>query len=248
MIGLIERQSGQVFRFDKVDEAVMYSSTAMKHWKEFLSNARHKPSGITAFDTFVQMAPFLTIRGTRELAEHYELLANETRDRVANGSFPVPEETYRLFWDNIAPWHQLRKMSTRLASMKANIVGATYTSCMGAVEGTFELLEYKGSDPLRQLARIQNSTVCPSGMTLRTNAMKEAIQELDIDGVVFASNRSCKPYSITQMDQAREISGQLGIPTVMIDVDHADVRSYSEEAVFVRIEAMLEQITSGKQL
>ncbi len=245
MIRLIESLSGQKFQIEKVEEAVTYSAMAMEQWKEFLTYAKHRPSGITAFDTFVQMAPYLTIRGTKDLVHHYELLTLETKERVENNLFPVPEEKYRLFWDNIAPWHQLRKMSARLISMNANIVGATYTSCMGGKEGNYDLIQYNGSDPLRHLAKIQNGSVCPSGLKLRTQAMKEALEDLQIDGVVFASNRSCKPYSITQMDQAQEITRQAGIPTVMIDVDHADERNYSEENVFMRIEALLENIETN---
>lgn len=72
--------------------------------------------------------------------------------------------------------------------------------------------------------------------------MKEVIERNAIDGVVFASNRSCKVYSLMQMDQMRYIREELGIPCVMIDVDHADVRKYSEEAAFTRLEALLEMI------
>lgn len=72
------------------------------------------------------------------------MLANETEDKIAAGAFPVPNEKYRLFWDNIAPWHHLSKMSRRLAALDANIIGASYTSCMGTVEGSFDL-EKKGS-------------------------------------------------------------------------------------------------------
>jgi len=83
-------------------------------------------------------------------------------------------------------------------------------------------------------------------MELRGSAMAEAVKRLYIDGIVFASNRSCKPYSVTQMDQQRKISQQFGIPTVMIDVDHADVRKYSEDTAFVRMEALLETIDTKR--
>jgi benzoyl-CoA reductase/2-hydroxyglutaryl-CoA dehydratase subunit BcrC/BadD/HgdB len=67
-------------------------------------------------------------------------------------------------------------------------------------------------------------------------------RKLKIDGIIFAGNRSCKPYSITQMDQQQYFFHQENIPTVMIEVDHADARKYSEENSFLRIEALLEAI------
>jgi len=246
LIQTIEKLSGQTFDWDKVHQAMGHTHRGIAHWKRFLSYARHRPSGITAFDSFVQMAPFLIMRGTPAFEAHYELLADETEKRVEAGDFPVPNERYRLFWDNIAPWHQLRDMSASLAAFGANIIGATYTSCIGTVEGSFELYFDENDDPMQYLARIQNSYVCPHGMKLRSRAMQKAVRQLEIDGIVFASNRSCKPYSVTQMDQQQIITEAMGIPSVMIDVDHADVRKYSKESTFTRLEALLEMIDARR--
>ena len=192
------------------------------------------------------MAPILTCRGTIELKEHYRLLADETGEQVAGGIFPVPEEKYRLYWDNIAPWHQLRKMSSKLAGYGANITTASYTYCIGTTEGGTELFAYDGKDPLVFLARSQNFSVCPYGMALRGKAIREAVRKNSIDGIVFASNRSCKVYSLMQIDEMELIKKELGIPCVMIDVDHADERKYSEANAFLRMEALIEMIESRR--
>ena len=84
------------------------------------------------------------------------------------------------------------------------------------------------------------------GMDLRLAALGSAIEDIGIDGVVFASNRSCKVFSVMQMDEQRIISEKYGLPTVMIDVDHADVRKFSEESAYLRLEALLENIEAGR--
>lgn len=246
LIRLIEDVSGQTFQPERFAEAVHHTWEGLREWKRFLKLAEHRPSPVTAFDTFVHMAPVLTLRGKPVLKEHFLLLADEARERIANADFPVPRETYRLFWDNIAPWHQLSKMSRRLADLGANIVGASYTSCMGTVEGSFDLHEWDGKDPFDYIARTMNAYMCPHGMELRYASMKGAIENLSVDGVIFASNRSCKPYSITQMDQQKRISDHFNVPAVMIDVDHADARKYSEESAFLRIGALLETIDARR--
>jgi benzoyl-CoA reductase/2-hydroxyglutaryl-CoA dehydratase subunit BcrC/BadD/HgdB len=190
---------------------VSLSGRALKEWKRFIGLASHRPSGITAFDSYVQMAPILTSRGTAQLVEHYRLLADETEEQMNSGIFPVPHERYRLLWDNIAPWHQLRRMSGRLAELGANITTASYTYCIGSLEGECDAFEYDGGDPFAYLARLQNSRSVPHGMALRARAMKQAIERNGIDGVVFASNRSCKVYSLMQMDQMRRLRSELGI-------------------------------------
>jgi len=247
LIRTIERLSGQKFHIERVQEAVKYSADALRQWKRFLKTAEHHPAGLTVFDSFVHMAPFLTSRGTPTLVKHYRLLADEAQENIARGIYPVPNERYRLLWDNIAPWHQLSKMSARLASLDANLIAASYTYCMGSLEGEFDLYAYDGGDPLAYLARIQNFSVCPHGLELRYRAMEQAIRKLAVDGVIFASNRSCKVYSVMQMDMMKRVRERLGIPSVMIDVDHADMRKYSEEQSFTRIEALLEVIDAKRQ-
>ncbi|MBI5845423.1 MAG: 2-hydroxyacyl-CoA dehydratase [Deltaproteobacteria bacterium] len=247
LIRTVEKLSGQPFREEKFHEAMLYTASGILDWKRFMACAKNKPSGITVFDSFVQMAPFFTSRGTLEFAEHYRLLADEAEDNVRNGIFPVPDEKYRLMWDNIAPWHQLGKMSRRLTELGANIVAAPYTSCIGAKEGSHALVSFdQNQDPLWCLARTQNNSVCPYGLNLRASAMNSTIREIGIDGVVFASNRSCKVFSVMQMDLQKRVRKEHGIPTVMIDVDHADVRQFSEEGVYVRLSALLESIDARR--
>ena len=248
MIRFIEQATGQTFDLEKVRQSLEHSRQISRLWKCFLGLAANKPSGITAFDTFAHMAPFITSwRGSKELADHLTLVCEEAEQQVAKGQVPVPKERYRLLWDNIAPWHQMSTMSSRLREMDANITCATYTSCLGSLEGDIALYDFSlEEDPLYTLARTQNFSMCPHGLNLRLNGMKKIIEQFDIDGVIFASNRSCKVYSVMQMDQKELIRRQTGLPTVMIDVDHADSRKYSEDAAFLRIEALLEEIDAAR--
>ena len=246
LIKTIQEMTGQVFNIERVKQAVNFTAEGIKHWKRFLSHAACRPAGITAFDSFVHMVPYLTLRGTKDFVAHCKLIADEVEQQIANGIYPVPHEKYRLLWDGIAPWHQLENMFLRLSELDANIICSPYTLCMGTREGTFKRYEYDKANPLAYLARTQNNSWCPYGLDLRTRAISEAVETMGIDGIVFASNRSCKVYSIMQMDQQRHFSSKRSIPTVMIDIDHADVRKYSEANVFLRIEALLEKIDATR--
>jgi len=42
------------------------------------------------------------------------------------------------------------------------------------------------------------------------------------------------------------MSEKFGVPSIMIDVDHADVRKYSKESTFTRLEALLETIDARR--
>jgi benzoyl-CoA reductase/2-hydroxyglutaryl-CoA dehydratase subunit BcrC/BadD/HgdB len=68
------------------------------------------------------------------------------------------------------------------------------------------------------------------------------VEKYEVDGVVFHSNRSCKPYSLGQYDIQRLIKEKVGIPTLMIEADMTDERSFSESQVETRIDAFIEML------
>ena len=68
------------------------------------------------------------------------------------------------------------------------------------------------------------------------------IDKYDVQGLVMHSNRSCKPYSFGQYDIHRIIREKRGIPTLMLEADMVDERSFSEAQVETRIDAFMEML------
>src|SRR5660398_260514 len=52
-----------------------------------------------------EVRTMVALRGTPEFVEHLRLLRDEVKDRVERGFAAVPEERYRLLWDNLPPWY-----------------------------------------------------------------------------------------------------------------------------------------------
>jgi benzoyl-CoA reductase/2-hydroxyglutaryl-CoA dehydratase subunit BcrC/BadD/HgdB len=61
------------------------------------------------------------------------------------------------------------------------------------------------------------------------------------------SNRSCKPYSLGQYDIERIVRQKKGIPTLMIEADMVDERSFSESQIATRIDAFMEMIEQNQR-
>ena len=80
-------------------------------------------------------------------------------------------------------------------------------------------------------------------MTSRVTGLPlEVIEKYGADGLVMHSNRSCKPYSLGQYDIQRIVREKRGIPTLVIEADMVDPRSFSEAQIQTRIDAFLEMI------
>jgi benzoyl-CoA reductase/2-hydroxyglutaryl-CoA dehydratase subunit BcrC/BadD/HgdB len=68
------------------------------------------------------------------------------------------------------------------------------------------------------------------------------IAKYHLDGVILHSDRSCKPYSLGQMDQRDRLIRDYGVPALLLEADHNDPRSYSEEQAANRLAAFVEML------
>jgi benzoyl-CoA reductase/2-hydroxyglutaryl-CoA dehydratase subunit BcrC/BadD/HgdB len=71
-------------------------------------------------------------------------------------------------------------------------------------------------------------------------------REFRIDGVVVNSVYTCRPVYLPHLEMVRVLEKELGIPSVVIDCDFVDERSYSEGQVRTRLDALAERILANK--
>ena len=65
------------------------------------------------------------------------------------------------------------------------------------------------------------------------------VDRFAVDGLVFHSNRSCKPYSLGQYDLLEQVSQRTGVPGLVLEADMCDMRLYAEEPIKNRVQAFL---------
>jgi hypothetical protein len=59
-------------------------------------------------------------------------------------------------------------------------------------------------------------------------------------GTVPPPGRSCKPYSIGQIDLKGRLASEEGVKGLLLEADHADPRSWSEAQAYNRLHAFME--------
>ena len=79
------------------------------------------------------------------------------------------------------------------------------------------------------------------GLGHRERVIRNITGLLSADGVIFHSNRSCKPYSFGQEEIATRLQSD-GIPCIVVDGDMADERDFAEGSWNTRLEAFLERL------
>jgi benzoyl-CoA reductase/2-hydroxyglutaryl-CoA dehydratase subunit BcrC/BadD/HgdB len=84
------------------------------------------------------------------------------------------------------------------------------------------------------------------GLDFREKELLAMVRDYHLDGLVMHSNRSCRAYSFGQYELARSLEEKHGIPTLMLEADQSDTRSWSDEQVSTRIEAFMEVVAARR--
>jgi len=238
-IEFLEENCGRKFDYDRLREVGRLSLEGQRMWQAVLDTTLHKPSPMSAFDAFIHLALIVTLRGTPVTVDYYKLLLDEMKQRVKSGISAVPNEQYRLLWDNIPVWFRTRWLSEKFAAHNACLVADTYTSAWSG------MMQYIDEDNfLDSFAEVYTRIYLNIGVDEMAGSVLNMIEKYDADGVVLHSNRSCKPYSLGQYDIQKIIQEKAGVPTLMIEADMVDERNFSESQVETRIDAFMEVVAS----
>ncbi len=204
-------------------------------WGECLATSKARPAPWSAFDQFIHMAPIVAMRGTEECNAYYRMLLDELKDRVSRGIGGIANEKYRLLWDNLPVWYKMRGLASTFAQRGFHLVIATYTNAWAE---TAELISE--TDPFFALAQAYSHIILNRSLPNRLRVMSTMVREYSCDGVVLHSNRSCKSYSMGQVDLKDRVSKECGVRAVLMEADHIDSRSWADGPVETRLSAFME--------
>ncbi len=234
-VELAEKVAGRSLAPSSLDRVVRRSKEASMLWAEIMSCGKQRPSPITAFDEFIHMAPIVEMRGEQFTVDYYRALLAELKGRIERGVGALASEKKRILWDNLPIWYRMKRLSRLLAGRGVAMVASTYTNAWG------ELAEMMDSSrPLESAARVYLHPILNRGTGHKLETIKNMAKEYQADGIILHSDRSCKPYSVGQMDQREKLAGEMGLPALLLEADHNDPRVYSDEQAENRLEAFME--------
>jgi benzoyl-CoA reductase/2-hydroxyglutaryl-CoA dehydratase subunit BcrC/BadD/HgdB len=229
------RVSGRPLRPEALARAMELSRVGTELWGACLATGRHRPSPWTGFDGFIHMAPIVAMRGTEACNAYYRELKDELDDRVRRGIGGIRDERHRLLWDNLPIWYRIRQLAETFAAAGFNFVCTTYTNAWAEPAKSID-----ASDPMGSAARAYSTILLNRDLNNRLRVMRELCRDYAVDGVVLHSDRSCKPYSVGQIDIKERLGRELGVRAVVLEADHADPRAFSEEQLDTRVQAFIE--------
>ncbi len=236
-IAFLEKACGRKADDDRMAEVGRQAIECQRLWQAVLDTTTHRPAPMSAFDAFFHLALIVTLRGTQTAVDYYRALLKEMKERVAAGISAVPDERYRLLWDNLPVWYRTRWLSEKFAAHGACLVADTYTSAW------CNHMQYLNEDQfLDSMAEGYTRIYLNIGVDQMAENILQMIAKYEVDGLVMHSNRSCKPYSLGQYDIQKIIQRQSAIPTMLLEADMVDERNFAESQIETRIDAFMEMI------
>lgn len=236
-ISQIEAITKKKFNYNRFEESMNLSNQAARLWKESMEFGKVIPCPFNGLDFFNYMAQIVCSRGNEKAVEFFKILRDELAGKVARGEGHLENEKYRMLWDGIPFWYNLRIMNNTFKNHNGVMVASTYPDNWAVTYDTTDL---------RSMAKAYMSNFTNREFSFRFNNMCRMIEEYSIDGVVMHSNRSCKNQDFAMFALAREVTKATGVPFAIVDGDQDDPRAFSEAQYETRVQALFEMIEQNR--
>jgi len=233
----LEQITGKKFCEDKLKDVMEVSQRSSRAWLKAVAYAENSPSPYNGFDIFNNMAVACVARGTLDGALAFEQLCDEYEENLKNGTSTfIWEEKYRVLFEGIACWANLKSTFKILKDKGINVTATVYGPAFSYLYSNLDEL-------LAAYSYVPNSNCLDREVELR---VVEAINN-KVEGAVIHMNRSCKHWSGNLYEIERRLREQAGIPTIMFDGDQADPRVFSEAQYETRIDALIEIMAENRR-
>lgn len=240
----LEKISGNKLTEEKMKEAAYYSREQGKYWRELLELNKTVPAPMNLSDLANLIFVPTSLSGTEFGLDLLKEAVAEVRQRVQNKEGAIPEERHRLVMFNIPPWYRLDFVNL-FAERGCVFPFSDYLRYVWCTQ------DLDDSDPMEYFARKalsfshnggHGATIAETMYSCMGDRLAQDIKDYKIDGAVIAINKSCKIMSTGLLDLARLLREKFRLPVLVIDIDQADERTYSDAEMKQRYDAFFEMI------
>ncbi len=231
LISFLEKQIDTRLDKSKLRKAIVLSDRTSNLWLEIQDYRKHVPTPMGARDAFSAVFFMLCIPATQTAVNFYEELRNEVKERAKKGIGKVPNERYRLIWDNLPMWFNL-KFFNYLNSLDAVTVAETFSHVWTG--------SLNSSKPLESLARKYLPNFANCGVERRIALILNLAKDFHANGIILPTNWGCRMMSIGETIVKEVVYKKLGVPSLILDVDSSDWRNYDETQVKRKVEGFIE--------
>lgn len=229
----LEKRTGTKYDIYKLRETLAVSNWTSKLWMEIQDYRKNTPCPMDARDAFSAVFFMLCIPGSQLAVDFYTQLRDELKQRVQDGIGVIENERFRLVWDNLPLWYNL-KIFEYLNSLGAVVVAEVFShTWTGSLDQ---------SKPLESLARKYLPNMANSSVKRRVDIILNLIKDYHANGLVLPLNLGCRMMSLSETIVRDAAYKNLGVQSLIIDVDSSDWRVAGEAEVKERLATFIETL------
>ena len=233
LFDFLEKRTDLKFDKYKLSQTLALSDWTSRLWTEIQDLRRNVPCPMDARDAFSAVFFMLCIPGSQTAVDFYTQLRDELRQRVEEGVGVIENERFRLVWDNLPLWYNL-KVFEYLNSLSAVVVAEVFShTWTGSLDP---------EKPFESLARKYLPNMANSTIQRRVNIILKLVSDFRVDGVILPTNWGCRMMSIGETIVKDVVYEKLGVQSLIIDVDSSDWRIAGEAQVKERLATFIETL------
>jgi benzoyl-CoA reductase/2-hydroxyglutaryl-CoA dehydratase subunit BcrC/BadD/HgdB len=246
LLDFIEEITGNELDEEKARKVAKNSYELGMLWQDIFELRKNVPSPISTRDTFGGLFPLFTMPGLKAPIRLYKRMYREAKERVDNGIGALENEKYRLMFEGIPFWYNLKYFST-LEKYGANIVYETYTYAFSKYMNPNVSKEMVLNEPVKAMAELMLSFWYIYDLKTRVEEFQKTVKEYKIDGVLLHNNMSCRPNACGLYDLKKKLMDDYDIPSLIITADQNDPRKFNQVQVSNQIESFIEILRERKK-
>ena len=250
--------TGRDYNDELLIEAINNECRSFSVWAEICTYNENIPAPLdekTMFSLYV----FTTLNPQRkEIADFYEELRDEVKDRAERGIAAAANERYRVITDSQPPWAGLELFRYLEKEYGVVSVGSWYTfGLTGAwdekADGTFvplKTLEEQGlklstrEEALKAYAdfRLRNwGWRFFQSLDERLRITNQLINQWKVDALISHLNKGCEGTSIGQLEARLDLLAR-NVPVMTYEGNMGDERDFDLGSTIIRIDSFLDSL------
>ena len=246
LVDFMEEVTGYKYNEEKAREVTENSWNLSMVWQDIYNLRKNVPCPISTRDTFGGLFPLFTMPGLKEPIKLYKRMYKEAKERVDNGIGALEKEEFRLMFEGIPFWYNLKYFS-KLEKYGAIIVYEPYTYAFSKYMNPNVTKEMVLNKPIEAMSELMMSFWYVYDLETRIKKFAETVEEWKIDGVLLHENMSCRPNSCGLYDLKKHLMEDYDIPCLIINADMNDPRKLNELQVSNQIESFIEILRQRKK-
>ena len=256
-IVFLEKTTGRKFDDQLFIEAVENECRSTSLWAEVCALNKAVPAPLDE-KTMYSLYVLATLhKASKEVADFYEELRDEVKDRIKRGIAACPHERCRLITDTQPPWSFL-KIYRYLEGFGAVSIGSLYTFGLEGIfadqpDGSWGPRPTPSQLGIQIKTREQGLRILADwnlskpqwqhfyDPDLKTKMILRIVKEWKVDGVLLHLNRGCEGLSLGIMENRLGVA-KAGIPVMTYEGNMADEREFDMKKTLTRIDTFMETL------